>query len=135
MPTYEYLCQKGHKFDRYLRLADYDIPQNCECGEKAKRLISAPMIAPMFEDYQSPIDGKPITSKKARINDMARNGCVPYEPSMVEDNNKKLTNEENKLEKQMDDTVDWEISQMPSRKKELLDQELKSGADLDYYRG
>ena len=39
------------------------------------------LIKPM-PDYQSPIDGRPITSRTARKEDLKRNGCVPYEPSL-----------------------------------------------------
>ncbi len=66
---------------------------------------------------------------------MARNNCVPYEPSLKEENNKKLAREEQKLERNMDNTIDHEISKMPARKKEKLEQEMKSGANIDYYRG
>lgn len=43
MPTYEYQCTAcENEFDVVLRMADYDLPQNCpECKEgPAKKLIS-----------------------------------------------------------------------------------------------
>ncbi|NIT58427.1 MAG: hypothetical protein GWN00_20025 [Aliifodinibius sp.] len=134
MPTYEYQCDNGHKFDRFLKLANYKDPQTCECGAESKRLISPTMIAPAFEPYESPITGKPITSKKARIEDLASSGCVPYETGMVEENNRRLRNEELKLENAVDATVDHEISKMSSRKQELLEQSMNAGADIEYGR-
>lgn len=134
MPLYEYECQKGHKFNRFLKLAEYNDPQTCECGCNAKRLISAPMIAPMFEDYQSPIDGSPITSKKKRNEDLARNGCVPYEEGMRQEADRKVKNDELKLEKEVDRTMDATIESFTPRQRELLDQEMKGGADLSYDR-
>ena len=131
MPTYEFLCDKGHKFDRYLKLKDYRVPQTCECGAESRKLMSTPMIAPSFEAYESPIDGKPITSKQKRIEDLAKSGCVPYEMGMVEENNKRLRNGELKLEKGMEETVDHEISQMSARKQELLEQDINAGASIE----
>ncbi len=125
MPLYEYLCENGHKFDRYLKLANYKDEQTCDCGASTRKLISTPMIAPMFEDYESPIDGRPITSKQKRLDDMARNDCVPYEVGIVEENTKKLKTAEDKLERDIDRTVDYSIAQMPTKQREKLEQELK----------
>lgn len=42
--------------------------------------VVMPMIASDIEPYKSPIDGRVISSRSARREDMARNNCVPYEP-------------------------------------------------------
>lgn len=39
------------------------------------------IIKPMPE-YRSPIDGRPITTKHERREDLKRNGCYEYEPSL-----------------------------------------------------
>lgn len=44
--------------------------------------ICAPMVMKPMPEYPSPIDGRPITSRQARKDDLARNGCVEYEPSL-----------------------------------------------------
>ena len=134
MPIYEYECKLGHKFDRFLKLSEYQEPQICECGAESRKLISTPMIAPQFESYESPIDGSPITSKKKRIEDMKRNGCVPYEGGIVEENTRRMKVEEQKLEREIDNTVDGILENMPARKKEILESELKSGASIEYGR-
>jgi hypothetical protein len=44
--------------------------------------LALPMVTPTMPEYQSPIDGRPITTRHARREDMKRNDCVEYEPSM-----------------------------------------------------
>lgn len=44
--------------------------------------IAMPMIVSDIPEYRSPIDGRPITSRSHRREDLARNNCVPYEPSL-----------------------------------------------------
>jgi len=134
MPTYLLKCENGHQFDRFLKLANYNDPQICECGSPAKRQITAPMIAPMFEDYESPIDGTPITSKAKRANDLAKSNCVPYEEGMSANATSKWKQGEAKLEKAFDKTIDEEISKMSAKQQDALDSELRSGADIEYKR-
>jgi hypothetical protein len=43
---------------------------------------SMPMIMKPMPTYQSPIDGRPINSRQERIDDLKRNNCVEWEPSM-----------------------------------------------------
>ena len=44
--------------------------------------VTTPMIVSDIPEYRSPIDGRPITSRSQRREDLKRNGCVEYEPSM-----------------------------------------------------
>lgn len=39
----------------------------------------APMIARAMQEYQSPIDGRIISSKRQRVDDLKRSGCREYE--------------------------------------------------------
>lgn len=58
MPVYDYRCGAGHRFERMLPLADYLVPQRCDCGEDAVKVIAAPRI---LSDYIAPClgaDGK-----------------------------------------------------------------------------
>jgi putative FmdB family regulatory protein len=41
MPTYEYACPKGHRFDRFQKMSDPPEAQCPECGEPGERQISA----------------------------------------------------------------------------------------------
>lgn len=42
--------------------------------------VVMPMVRSDIEPYASPIDGRMITSRSERREDLARNNCVPYEP-------------------------------------------------------
>lgn len=137
MPIYVYECKGGHRFDLYLPLKDYNTTQKCECGEDANRKTVPTMISPdiaPWDHYISPASGKLITSHKERRQDMKESGCVDYEPSLRKDYQKNQRNEEMKLEKAIDETVDREIELMPSHKRESLERELDSGADIAYER-
>lgn len=134
MPIYEFLCQSGHKFDRVLRLAEYDTPQTCECGETATRLISTPMFAVDIPAYQSPVTGRWINGRAERREDLKRTGCVEYEPSMKDHAERARLREDADLEKAMGETVEAEIYAMPVRKREKLTAELESGGDIEYAR-
>jgi putative FmdB family regulatory protein len=41
MPTYEYLCPKGHHFELFQRISDEPGAKCPECGEPAERQLSA----------------------------------------------------------------------------------------------
>lgn len=135
MPNYAYICHCGAKFDRFLKVADYQTPQTCECGSAARRVISLPMIHVSPDIcYDSPIDGRPITSKQARLQDLARSNCVPYDPDQKQDYTRRIEAQEAALEKAVDHTVDAEIANMPARKREKLEAELQGGASVDVVR-
>lgn len=44
--------------------------------------ISLPTLMPDIGEYASPIDGKLISSRSARREDLKANDCVEWEPSM-----------------------------------------------------
>lgn len=44
--------------------------------------LATPMVTPAMPEYTSPIDGRLITTRHERREDLKRNNCVPYEPSM-----------------------------------------------------
>lgn len=44
--------------------------------------LALPTVISDIPEYQSPIDGRWITTRSERRDDLARNNCVPYEPSM-----------------------------------------------------
>lgn len=134
MPIYEFQCECGKRFDRLLKLADYKEPQYCDCGKQASKRYSIPHIINAFQPYQSPIDGSVISSEKRRRDDLAKSGCIPYEPGMRQDVDQRVKDDEIRLEKRVDETVDRLISEMPSHKKEKLQTELGYGADIVYER-
>lgn len=135
MPLYEYECQEHGYFDRWLPIEDYNSVQKCQCGKEAKKLLSRPMVFVKKDVcYDSPIDGRPITSWKAREEDMKRSGCVEYDPEIKKDYQRNIDHGERELDRLVDSTVDAEFEKMPARKKELLAQELSSGASPEVQR-
>lgn len=44
--------------------------------------IVMPTVISDIPEYRSPIDGKPITSRSERREDLKRNNCVEWEPSL-----------------------------------------------------
>jgi len=45
-----------------------------------RKQLACPQIMRDIPEYRSPIDGKPITSRSWRREDLTRNGCVEVEP-------------------------------------------------------
>lgn len=50
--------------------------------EQRKAPLALPMIISDIPEYPSPIDGRMITSRSERRDDLKRNNCVEFEPSM-----------------------------------------------------
>jgi len=136
MPLYEFRCECGAEFERYLPVSGYDTPQECQCGAKARRIISIPTLVVVSPDinYDSPIDGRPITSMAARREDLARSNCTPYDPDIKQDYHRRIEQSERALEKAVDETVDRELSNMPARKREKLEAELNAGLTAEPVR-
>jgi putative FmdB family regulatory protein len=135
MPTYEYKCLNKHEFERVLPVSEHNSLQVCECGAQARRILSVPRLylKPDIR-YTSPIDDSPITSEKARREDLARNNCSPYEPEIKQDYHRRIEEGQKELERKFDETVDREIAKMSSDKLERLGNELKYGATAEPIR-
>ena len=135
MPIYDHRCDNGHEFERHLRFDELVYDQICECGRPAIRLIRAPMVFVQGDiRYDSPIDGKPITNKHARIEDLKRSGCIEYDPEMKKDHKRRIDEGERALDKSVDSLVDREIAAMPARKRENLMSELSRGVSTELVR-
>lgn len=102
---------------------------------EGRHMKKAPMIfvSPDIH-YKSPVDGRVITTKSARLDDLARNNCVEYDPEMKTDYKRRIAESEKKLDKSVDEQVEKTISQMPSRKRERLEGELRAGLDAEVVR-
>ncbi len=135
MPVYEYRCSAGHDFERYAPLKEFDRLQNCECGlpgiKKPSRFIGV-----VYQDvcYDSPIDGRPITSRQARKEDMARHGCIEYDPEMRKDADRRMQESQAALDRKVEEAVESTIEAMPSQKRERLYAEMMGGADAAVIR-
>lgn len=135
MPTFDYECDCGVEFERTLSLSDYAQPQTCECGKTARKLVCAPnLMIRQAIHYQSPIDGRPITSMRAREEDLARSNCVPYDPGQKQDYARRIKESEAALDKAVDETVERHIESLPGEKREKLQSELDSGLTAEPIR-
>jgi hypothetical protein len=84
--------------------------------------------------YDSPVDGRAITSKQARIEDMKRAGCVEYDPGMRQDYDRRAQESDGRLAQLVESSVEQQIHEMPARKRELLQSELASGVTAEPVR-
>lgn len=79
MPLYSFECSECHKRDAVFRkIASRNEAPLC-CDKSMVRVIEAAAIQADLPGYQSPIDGRWIEGKRARMEDMKRNGCRPWE--------------------------------------------------------
>ena len=138
MPTYIWSCPAGCIFERYVRLVNFHDPQACPAhGYHAERMIQAPMLVKVAQDvcYDSPIDGRPITSWEARKEDLKRNHCRPYDPEIKKDTMRLKKEADDKLDKSIEATVEAAIEKMPTKKRARLHSELiEQSADVSYNR-
>lgn len=102
-----------------------------DAGETKSQIMT--IIRPEF-GYESPTTGHIITSDKARREDLARSGCIEYDPEMKTDQKRKANESEAKLDKSFDETIDKAISTLSSDKRARLENEMASGLNVDVVR-
>lgn len=136
MPVYEYHCGAcDEKFETYLPLADYRTPQKHTCGMVAERRIySPPLVCFDLPGYESPVTGSWVEGRVARRRDLERSGCRPYDPGEREELSKLRRVENERFEKSLEVTLDEAITTMPTRKRELLEQEARAGVTAELVR-
>src|SRR6267378_3701005 len=130
MPVYTYNCRGcGQRFEKYLPMALCSSLQIHECAGVGQKIFLPPMVRGDLPGYESPINGRWIEGRRARLEDLRRSGCRPYETGEREQNERTRARDNAALDARIDETVEREITLMPARKKELLEQEVLSGAD------
>ncbi len=135
MPLHDHACENGHRFEMFVTLADLDRSVVCRCGAMAHRVfLQAPMSRVIDVRYTSPIDGRPITTKHARQEDLARSNCVEYDPEMKTDYLRRQRESADAIDRKTDAVVEQEIHAMGARKRERLEAELTHGADIAFER-
>jgi len=98
---YESRCNSCGKLYEYIKPASQYLDSPFCCGERTEKVIlSAPMGHVVNIHYTSPIDGRPITTKQARIDDLKRSGSRPWEGLEQE---KKVAQERKKYEEKIED--------------------------------
>lgn len=134
MPVYEYQCGCGKRFDKFLRLADYQSEVTCECGAVATKVLSAPAVIGDYPGYECPVSGKWVEGRKAHEENLKRTGCRVYEPGEREAFVASRAREEASFDATIEASVEAELASMPTRKLEQLASELSSGADIKVER-
>lgn len=137
MPIHDFVCGCGNQFERYQAIDALHAEESCgQCGAMAVKAFLTPPMGFVQPDicYDSPIDGRPITTKHARLDDLARHNCQPYDPEMKKDAARFRKASEHALEKAVDETVEAEFERMPIRKKEQLAAELEGGMTVEPMR-
>ncbi len=114
-------------------------PEAEEAWARKVEMMERPQRAPMAfvqRDicYDSPINGRHITNKHSRQEDLARSGCIEYDPGMKQDFQRRLAREEAALDKSVDETVDRMVAQMPAKKLDKLAAEMQGGMTAEPIR-
>lgn len=134
MPLYDFECAQGHKFERFVPLADFDMAQHCACGAASFRLISRVAIAVENVEYTCPVTGSPILSKRAHEDNLKRHNCILAEPGLEQELTSRRKAKDEEFEKSIDQTVEKEWDGYSGEKREALAKELLNGADLTVER-
>lgn len=113
MPVYEYRCGAGHVFERILPVAQYLLPQSCDCGQAGQKVIlHPPRVFSDYEGYESPGTGKWVEGRVARERDLASCGCRPYEAGEREAAARVVAADERKLDQVVDRVVDQTLAEI-----------------------
>lgn len=143
MPVYVYACPEClHSFEKFRPVAQFQRTEDCPvCKSVSRQVITAPIViipahmsATGNSSYHSPIDGRPITNQYQRREDLARSGCIEYEPGMKQDTDRRVIEGEKALDKAVDETFDREIEKMPAIKRERLETEMMAGVTAETVR-
>jgi putative FmdB family regulatory protein len=134
MPLYDFICAEGHKFERHVPLADFEVQQFCPCAAPAIRAISAPRISRDYADYQCPVTGKLISGRRQHEENLKQTGSRVLEAGEKESNEAARLRANAEFEASVDQSVEKFIDTLPSDKKERLANELSSGLDLSVER-
>ncbi len=119
-------------------MRDYVEAVDCDkCDLAAVRVFTPLALAVAKPDlcYDSPIDGKPITSWAARAEDLKRNNCIEYDPEMKKDQERHRVEKQAAFEKGVEATVKETVAKLPAKKRAQLKKELVNhGVGLEVQR-
>lgn len=142
MPVHDYRCPTCYKvYEQFVSVKElytkiFACPEHEVPVELERVFLRAPAgFVQKDICYDSPVDGRAVTSKHARIEDLRRNECVEWEPGMRQDAERKRQEAETRLDKALDETVDAAVDVLSTRKKEKLIEETRAGATLEVTRG
>jgi hypothetical protein len=124
MPIYTAKCRVCENVEDYVRPVAQcmDVPHCCD-QPMQKVILSAPMGYVENIAYTSPIDGRPITTKQARIEDLRRSGSRPWEgmDQEVKVARQRAAEEEKKADQAIEKAVVSAWQALPSEKRKVLE--------------
>lgn len=139
MPTYSYRCANRHETTKFFRVREYVEAVDCEqCDLAAVRIFTPPVMVKVQADicYDSPVDGRVITSHAARRDDLKRHDCIEYDPQMKTDAVRKQRERTEQLDQAVEETVYREVAKLPKAKKDQLIKEVvNQGMSVEAVRG
>jgi putative FmdB family regulatory protein len=107
MPVYEYQCPEGHVTNELRTVADRERAPECYCGHMTQKVIlHAPRVFGDYEGYESPTSGKWIEGRRARLEDLKRTNCRPYEDGERAEFERRRATADRELDKTVDEVVD-----------------------------
>ena len=135
MPLYEYECDSCKaRVEKFLPLSEFDCAQQCSCGEILRKRLSAPVVFVDYPAYQCPVTGATIEGRRQHEENLKRHGCRVWEPGETDRVRQERVAADHDFGRKVEATIDEQLTTMPSRKREKLVEELKSGADLALVR-
>jgi len=137
VPTYTYRCEQGHIFEHYSPLSGFQARRLCACHQLASLQITPPLSITVVQDvcYDSPIDGRPITSHAQRQEDMKQSGCIPYDPEMKTDSLRRIREQDTALDRSIDLHVEQVVGKMPTKQRaKLYSEVVEQGMDCEVQR-
>ena len=135
MPRHDFECLIGHVTESMVAHGVNEIACGT-CSEPAHKVFLRAPTGFVQKDicYDSPVDGRPITSLQAHREELARTDSVVYEPGIKQDQERNARLRDEAVEKSIDQTVEKEIATMPARKFEKLAAELTGGLTAEVSR-
>jgi hypothetical protein len=100
----------------------------------ANRVITATRISRDLPGYSCPVTGSWVEGRRAHEENLARTGCRVLEDGEKGENEKRRAKADAALDRAVEATVEREVEQLPSHKRERLASELLSGSDLSVER-
>lgn len=121
MPLYAYHCNRCDKMhEAYNHISQRHNGPIC-CEKVTDICIVPPAVMPDLPGYESPVTGKWIEGRKARIEDLRRSGCRPYEEGEREEYARQQKYEEKKNDAQLRETLMRTFYAMPEAKRRVLE--------------
>lgn len=112
-------------------LADIDRMEPCRhCDFPMERRIQAPAVHGDLPGYDCPITGKWIEGRRAHEENLKKHGCRIYEPGETEQAAQARKAAEERMLRDVDQTVGQFVESLPQDKVEALSTGLQNGLDV-----